>query len=295
VGAGDGAGAGSGERRGIDSSSLGSSGGSGIGSGSKSSSMQDGPTRGQSCSSAFAGGGNGSTGQTGDQKGYSYHEHLAAVAGVGRTNATVMVSPAAGHDLHSSKVEFVEAVRSALRRTVWVKHTNRLADENMHLAYLGQTPVCVLAPGQSATFLLSPADAAEPLDSPTSAFRISYSPFIREAESARQQARARVKLQAKQASAHAMWAAADWERKQHQQLRALSSGTVSGSGGREGGSGSSGSSTRGGGGGGGSNQGTKRKFESTALATIDEGSEPPQSSPLRKRRRTQEPSPGKGS
>ncbi len=312
VGAGSGAGAAgagagaAGDRNGSSRSShvgAGSGSGSGSGSGggsseskSASSIMQDGPTRGQSGSSAKSAAASGSerrshgsavqTGQHG-LPGHSYHEQLAAIAGVGRTNPTVMMSPAAGHDLHSVKVEFVEAVRSALRRTVWVKHTNRLTDENMHISYLGLTPVCVLAPGQSATILLSPADAAEPLDSPASAFRITYSPFRRDAETARQQARARLKLQAKQAAARATWTAAEWDRKrkqqqrqqQHQQLREPTSrGSGSGSGS-----------------GPGSNKGTKRKLESTPLATIDEGSEPQQSSPQHKRRRTQDPGPGKDS
>jgi hypothetical protein len=153
----------------------------------------------------------------------------------------------------------------------------------MHISYVGLTPVCVLSPGQSATILLSPTDAAETLDSPTSAFRITYSPFYREAEKARQLARTRLKLHAKQATGRAVWAAANWERKQqqqqHQQLREPSprgSGTGSGSGS-------------------GNKQGTKRKFESTALATIDEGSEPLQASPQHKRRRKQDAGPGQDS
>jgi hypothetical protein len=208
------------------SSGTGSGSGSGVGrSESKSAgNSKQGPTRGgasaQSGSKAAAASGSDRPSRAinesmvpPDRSAHSHHEQLAAIAGVGRSNPTVMMSTAAGHDLHSVKVEFVEAVRSALRRTVWVKHTNRLTAENMHISYVGLTPVCVLAPGQSATILLSPTDAAEPLDSPTSAFRITYSPFYREAEKARQLARSRLKLHAKQATGRAMWAAANWERK----------------------------------------------------------------------------------
>ncbi len=160
-----------------------------------------------------------------------------------RTNATVMVSL-------PGRRPMVEFVRRSTRRTVWIKHTNRLKDENMHISYVGLTPVCVLEPDQSATILLSPTDAAEP---PDSAFHIVYR---REAETARQQARARLKLQAKQAAVRfarrgPLLTGIAFSKRQ----RAAAAST---------------SAPQGGSGGG----GTKRKFHATTLATIGEDINP---------------------